>query len=133
MASVISDGMIFFVNERDAPPVDDQATVDVLSWRLFQAPAGALHLMTYRDGQTVRVTSPVSAVDLKRRTLATSSGRLYKLLASPEEDRMAVALLRANAIRVGLLGAIDVSDDAWTEFLGHVVARSLFRSSAGLQ
>lgn len=85
-------------------------------------------MMTYRDGQTVRVTSPVSAVDRKRRTVTTSSGRVYNLRAAPEEDRMAVALLRANAIRVGLLGAIDVSDDAWTELLGHAVGRSLFRS-----
>lgn len=94
----------------------------------FWHPQDALHLMTYRDGQTVRVTSPVSAVDRKRRTVTTSSGRVYNLRAAPEEDRMAVALLRANAIRVGLLGAIDVSDDAWTELLGHAVGRSLFRS-----
>lgn len=125
---LVSDSMIFFANERDAPPVEEQATVEALSWRLFLASTGALHLMTYRDGQTVRVTSPVSAVDRKRRTVTTSSGRVYNLRAAPEEDHMAVALLRANAIRVGLLGAIDVSDDAWTELLGHAVGRSLFRS-----
>lgn len=47
----VSDSMIFFANERDAPPVEEQATVEALSWRLFLAPTGALHLMTYRDGR----------------------------------------------------------------------------------
>lgn len=106
-------GGFTFANERDAPPVKDQSRVEVLSWLAVETPAGELYLMMFREAGVVRNTSAVVSVDASRRLLTTSSGREYVLLGPPEEEVSAKGMLQANAVRIGLASALDVSDRLW--------------------
>ncbi len=106
-------GGFTFANERDAPPVKDQPRVEVLSWRAVETPAGELYLMMFREAGVVRNTSAVVSVDAGRRLLTTSSGREYVLHGPPEEEAVAKGMLHANAVRIGLASARDVSDRLW--------------------
>lgn len=102
------------VNERDAPPVDDQPRMEVHCWRLVQAPWGTLHLLTLRDGGVARVTSAIESMDRLTRTFMTSSGRVYAVMVPPEVAELECWLLKAGAASVlGTADAVDVSDEAW--------------------
>lgn len=106
-----------FANERDALPVEAQPRVQVHSWRLIRTPSGKLHLATLRDLSdqrgTVRVTSPISAVDRDGRVVTTSSGREYELMGPPEEREIEREVLLAGAVRLGMGDAVDVTVFAW--------------------
>ena len=121
MSSTNTRGNLGFIlaNERDAPSVLEQPCVEVHSWRLVQLPSGDQHLVTLRDRETARVTSAIAKIDLERRTIATSSGRLYVLLGPPEVRDMECKVLRAAAS--GLLGrpdAVDISVSTWGQMCG---------------
>jgi hypothetical protein len=106
--------MFILINERDAPPVTDQPTVAVKSWRVVQALNGDQHLLTILEGGgPVRMTSALCSFDPVRAELTTQSGRRYELLVSPETQPLQLALLHANALRAGLLDATDISDSIW--------------------
>lgn len=107
--------MILFENHRDAPPVDDEALVHVLSWRALVTAEHRCHLVILRHSQTVRCTTAIEAIDPSCRTLITASGRRYVLHVPPERDPITRAILLCNAMRSGLSGAVDISDDLWSK------------------
>lgn len=114
---------VLFTNERDAPPVGTQPLMKVHSWRLMKATTGELHLVTLRvrhqDHGTVRLTSALVSIDKTTRVVVTSSGRRYALLAAPESGALEQQVLRAGAARLGLAGAVDISDWAWAQVRAH--------------
>lgn len=110
---------ITFINDRDAPTPDLQPPVDVHSWRLLRAPEGTLHLVTLsgqtEQGETVHVTTPITAVDQEAGIVTTLSGRRHALLSPPEDRDLERDLLRNGAIRLGMGGAVDVTVLAWDQ------------------
>lgn len=110
---------MMFVNERDAPIPDLQPRVEVRSWRLLRAPEGTLRLvllagLTEQSG-TVRVTSPITAVDQDAGIVTTSSGRQYVLMGPFEDGKLERDMLLNGAVRLGLGAAVDVSVLAWDQ------------------
>jgi hypothetical protein len=106
--------VLAFVNERNAPEVSDQPRVEVDSWRLVQKMNGDAHLLVLMQGQALRVTSRIAHFDAVAAVLTTESGRGYRLLSEPEHRELQVGLLRENANRVGLGDAADISVDLWS-------------------
>lgn len=110
---------VSFAYERDAPQVEAQPRQEVHSWRLLRAPSGTLHLVTLRNlseaGATVRVTSPIMAVDQAAGIVTTSLGRQYALMCPPEERDFERDLLHRGAVRLGMGEAVDVSVFAWDQ------------------
>ena len=109
------------VNERDVPPVEQQPAMKVHSWRLVRLPCGDRHLVTLRNGGIARVTSAVESVALASRTVTTTSGRLYSLLAPPEAGQLERDVLQAAAAQLlGRTDTLDVSDATWEEMIRRV-------------
>ena len=107
------NGMFAFFNERDAPDVDEQPTVQVRSWRVVEAVAGDRRLLVAMDHGPLRITSPLAGLSTASTELITQSGRRYELLAPPETRQPQWAQLAANAARSGLRDAVDVSEEVW--------------------
>ena len=105
--------MTSFVNERDAPSVAEQSIVQTKSWRIVETVAGDRHLLVILDSGSLRVTSATTSFDAAPAVVTTSSGRKYALDGPPESRHSQLALLAANAQRVGLGDAVDVSDSIW--------------------
>lgn len=106
-------GVVFFANERDAPPVAEEARVHALSWCATRVPTGDFHLLMLREAGVVRRTSSVKSVDPLRRIVTTSSGREYLLHGPPEDEPVTKAQLLASAAWLGLASACDASDAFW--------------------
>ncbi len=110
---------ITFVNERDAPPPEEEPSMEVHSWRLMKAPSGELHLGTLRDRQTdrvvVRLTSALAWFDMVARAVTTASGRRYVLMGPPERRPLECMAIRNGAAQLGLTGGIDVSAQFWEQ------------------
>lgn len=104
-----------FLNERFAPQVSEQPEVDLHHWRMFRAPSGDTRLSAEINPGTMRITTPVVAVDIPKACCITLSGRRYRLCCPPEDGELLRALIQANAERSGLVGAADVSDSIWSE------------------
>lgn len=111
--------MFVFLNERDAPPVEDQPTVAVNSWCVVQATNGDRHLVAILGSGSLRLTSALASFSPTQCELTTQSGRRYQLPGPPETRQPQLAILHANALRSGLHGAIDVSDEIWRSTLRH--------------
>jgi hypothetical protein len=101
-----------------------EGSVHVLSWRAVRTASSDLHLMLMREGGAVRNTSAVAFVDAGRRALVTSSGA-YVLHGPPEAEPVTKDMLLANAARIGLADAEDVSEALWSELCS---ARAVGRS-----
>lgn len=101
-------------NERDAPDVEQEGRVDVLSWRMYRLPMGDVHLSIWREGGVARVTSALASIDPGLSQVRTSSGRQYRLLAGPEAHPTTREVIEVNAARSGLAGAVDVSEEFWS-------------------
>ncbi|HEY4084125.1 MAG TPA: hypothetical protein VGM81_25830 [Burkholderiaceae bacterium] len=108
-----SFGTIWFVNERNAPPVADRPVVRLRSWRIIETPPGNRHVVAVLDSGSLRVTSPIQSFDLVTCTVTTTSGRRYELSAPPEAASLPRQLMMASTLRPGLIGAVDVSDAVW--------------------
>jgi hypothetical protein len=93
--------------------VNEQPTVPVTSWRIFQAGNGHQHLLALLSHGPLRITSPIVRFDAMAAEVTTSSGRTYGLLAPPEGRQIQRTLLAANAVRAGLIDAVDVSEALW--------------------
>jgi hypothetical protein len=106
-------------NERDGPPVIQQPSMQVRSWRLLRAPSGTLHLVALEDlsagGDTVRVTSAIAAFDSDSSVATTASGQRYALIGPPEDGESEREVLLSGAVRLGRGDAVDVSVLAWNE------------------
>jgi hypothetical protein len=110
---------IAFVNERDAPPPEEEPSMEMHSWRLMKAPSGELHLGTLRDRQTdravVRLTSALARFDVAARAVTTASGRRYVLIGPPESRPLECMAIRNGAAQLGLSGGIDISAQFWDQ------------------
>ncbi|MDG0857463.1 hypothetical protein [Roseateles puraquae] len=104
-----------FANERDAPGVEQEERVDVMSWRMCRLPSGDVHLSIWREGGVARVTSALASADPAMCLVRTSSGRQYRLLAGPEVHPTNREVIEVNAARSGLSGAADISDLFWSK------------------
>lgn len=113
---------VTFTNARDAPPPDDEANMEVHSWRLLKAPSGDLHLGTLRDREgdraVVRLTSALARIDATERVATTGSGRTYVLMGPPERRPLERQAIRNGAAHLGLADGIDISDQIWSEMYG---------------
>lgn len=98
-----------------APEVAEPPCVDVYAWRALETRSGSVHLVMLREGGVVRNTSAVAAVDPGLRAVTTSSNRRYQMCLPPEDEELAKAILLANAVRIGLGGAHDVSERLWAQ------------------
>lgn len=105
--------MFSFVNERDAPSVTQQPSVQVKHWRAFEARSGNRHLLIILDHGSLRITSSITGFDGVAGALITQSGRRYQLLGSPETGQAQRTQLTAYALRAGLVDPVDVSDALW--------------------
>ena len=110
----MKNAWVAFVNERDAPASADQPRVEVSSWRLVQAANGDKRLLAILEGGSLRVTSRIVNFDPVSVELITESNRRYRLMRPPEDRQVQHELLRANASRVGLGDATDISSDLWS-------------------
>ena len=110
----MKNSWVAFVNERDAPAAADQPRVEISSWRLVQAANGDRRLLAILEGGSLRVTSRIVNFDPVSVELITESNRRYRLMRPPEDRQVQHDLLRANASRVGLGDAADISSDLWS-------------------
>lgn len=104
---------LYFYNERPAPEVFAQPEVDLHHWRVLQRGNGSLHIAAQLDSGSLRVTSPLIAVDLARAILRTESGRSYRLCEPPEKDPLLQLLVVVNATRDLVTVSGDVSERIW--------------------
>lgn len=104
---------IYFYNDRPAPEVPAQPEVDLHHWRVLQRGTGSLHIAAQLDSGSLRVTSPLLAVDLPRGILRTESGRSYRLCEPPEKDPLLHLLMVMNASRDLVTVSGDVSERIW--------------------
>jgi len=111
--------MIYFQNERDAPPVEQQPRVGLTSWRIFELADDTKRILTCLPTGVARVTTRIVGINPKIRIAVTSSGRVYEFLAAPEMDPTNYSVLVLNAVRVGVGPATDISDDVWALFQSH--------------
>lgn len=104
-----------FANDRDAPDVEQEERVEVMSWRMYLLPSGDVHLSIWKEGGVARVTSALASADPDLSLVRTSSGRQYRLLAGPEVHPTIHEVIEVNAARSGLAGAADISDQFWSK------------------
>ncbi|MBB3180954.1 hypothetical protein [Variovorax sp. Sphag1AA] len=112
-----------FANIRLAPAVQSQEMVCVREWRLVELRNGTVVLTGMRVGPcadltTVRLSSPIVALDRERRVLRTESGRLYLLDSPPAWDDQSRQLLSAWLAARGQENAVDLTDAIWPERKG---------------
>lgn len=92
-------------------------------WRLVELRNGTVVLTGMRVGPcadltTVRLSSPIVALDRERRVLRTESGRLYLLDSPPAWDDQSRQLLSAWLAARGQENAVDLTDAIWPERKG---------------
>jgi len=85
-------------NMRDAPEVEDQPFVCPSQWRVIKVNDSSLRLaLLVNAGKTVRVTTPLVAMDPVLRRVRTKSGRVYRLDGLPSDDELLISTLLAFA------------------------------------
>lgn len=102
-----------FLNDRLAPRVESQPSVELRHWRIFARGNGDLHLTAQMETGSLRVTSKLHCMDVSRGSVRTASGRSYQLCAPPETDEKLQTLMELNALRNLLMIASDVSQVMW--------------------
>jgi len=82
-----------------APPaVDNQPSVRLIRWQIFELPDGGRHFCGFHAGPSVhegRVSSPIEHFSPDTMTGVTCSGRSYRLEGPPGEDEEADEVKRA--------------------------------------
>ena len=102
-----------FLNNRLAPSVESQPSVELHHWRIFARGNGDLHLTVQMETGSLRVTSKLHCLDVSRGSVRTESGRSYLLCAPPETDEKLRILMELNALRNLLMVTGDVSQIMW--------------------
>lgn len=93
---------------RPAPPVEQQPLMELLQWRVFALPDGALVLNGFlAERPTVRTTTPI--VSVTGGEVVTSSGRRYRLIGAPASDPEVLAILADKMTWSGLPCYIDAT------------------------
>lgn len=102
-----------FLNDRLAPSVESQPSVELRHWRIFARGNGDLHLAAQMETGSLRVTSKLHCLDVLRGSVRTESGRSYLLCAQPETDENLRTLMELNALKNLLMVTGDVSQVIW--------------------
>jgi len=102
-----------FLNDRLAPNVESQPSVELQHWRILVRGNGHMHLAAQLDSGALRVTTKLQCMDVSRGIVTTESGRSYRLCAPPEEDELLRPLILLNALRNLLMISGDVSQVVW--------------------
>lgn len=93
---------------RAAPSVEQQPFVELLQWRVFALPDGALLLNgMLAERPTICTTTPI--VSVAGCEVVTSSGRRYRLIGAPASDPEVLAIMADKMICSGLPCYTDVS------------------------
>ena len=100
-----------------APDVSTQPKMILTHWRVFINAQGERFLTgVLPNGSTLRVTTPIQAVDLVSRMWRTQSGRIYETPGPPAES---LELCQALALMVGIVDPSthpdDVTDVFWAD------------------
>lgn len=107
--------LIILSSLRPAPDVNAQPTMVLAHWRVFMDAGGERFLAGILPNQaTLRITSPIQAIDLVSRTWLTKSGRVYETPARPTESvvlRQVLALLMRTEDPTA--HPEDVTDTVW--------------------
>ena len=86
---------------RPAPDVSTQPTMVLTHWRVFINARGDRFLTGMLDNEfTLRITTPIEAVDLASRIWRTQSGRAYETPGLPAES-LALCQVLALMVRIG--------------------------------
>lgn len=102
-----------FLNDRLAPTVESQPSVELHHWRILKRGNGGLHLAAQMDSGSLRVTSKLQCMELSRGVIRTDSGRSYQLCAQPEDDEVLHAIIQLNALISLHMISEDVSQVIW--------------------
>ena len=108
--------LIILSSWRLAPDVNAQPTMVLAHWRVFMDAGGERFLAGMLPNQaTLRITSPIQAIDLVSRTWLTESGRAYETPGPPAASvllRQMLALLMRTEDPTA--HPEDVTDTVWT-------------------
>jgi len=86
---------------RPAPDVSRQPTTVLTHWRVFINARGERFLTGMLPNEsTLRITTPIEAVDLVSRIWRTQSGRVYETPGPPAES-LALCQVLALMVRIG--------------------------------
>lgn len=102
-----------FVNDRQAPDIESQPSVELKHWRILLRGNGDLHLTAQMDSGALRVTSKLQYMEVASGAVRTESGRSYQLCAPPEGDEALRDLMRLRALKDLQMISGDVSDVIW--------------------
>lgn len=102
-----------FLNDRFAPCVESQPSVELRHWRVLIRGDGELHLVAQMNSGSLRVTSKLHCMEVSRGIVRTESGRSYELCAPPERDEQLRTLMELNALRNLTMISGDVSQAMW--------------------
>lgn len=107
--------LIDWASWRPAPDVNAQPTMVLAHWRVFMDSGGDRFLAGILPNQaTLRITSPVQAIDPVSRTWLTESGRVYEA-PGPPTDNVELCQVLALMVCIGDPTAHpkDVTDTVW--------------------
>lgn len=102
-----------FLNDRLAPSVASQPSVELRHWRILVRGNGDLHLVAQMDSGSLRVTSKLHCMEVSHGIVRTESGRSYQLCTPPEEDEQLRSLMELHALRNLMMISGDVSQAVW--------------------
>jgi hypothetical protein len=104
---------------RNAPAVGAQPSVVLIEWRVFAFGSAVILAGVLANGRTLRVTTPVRALQPATRTWTTSSGRIYQTPNPPASDEKLRAVLdRFAQVHAGTCDVADVTEDFWRRIRG---------------
>ena len=108
-------------NWRLAPKVEEQPTVRMLHWRIFEVDGDLRVLGWIKEGPTTRMTSPLRALLPTTRQVITHSGRIYEMDQPPTEDTERLVIILARLAAERILVTNDRSYEVWSAMVqaGH--------------
>lgn len=109
------DLIVRIQNDRPAPAVEEEPTVQLTVWRMVRAEMGERYLVAVLPSGSVRTTSALRRIDPVSRIATTSSGRRYELLGRPTEEEIARIKIAAAVVHAGLKTSVDVSEEVWAQ------------------
>lgn len=114
LAQRMEVSMLFeFVNDRQAPDIESQPSVELRHWRILLRGNGDLHLTAQLDSGALRVTFKLQYMELASGAVKTESGRSYQLCAPPEISEVLRDLMLLRAMMKLQMFSGDVSGVIW--------------------
>lgn len=106
-------------------PVDEQPTLSLVRWQVFQLPNGDRHFVGYAlENAEGRVSTAVRDLDLRLLRGVTATGRVYCLLGAPGIDGDGQYVWRRWLDINGLADCKDVTAEVWENHCKSVGAKA---------